>query len=77
MVCHWLRQCNVTCGMIWDCTGGASGTHLADGSVIHVNEPFEIATQRTGPCFIVCSGDRMDVIAYRNVTRISTPTAAS
>jgi hypothetical protein len=46
--------------------------HLNDGSVITVNEPFEIATQRTSPCFIVYSHDRMDVVAYRNVARVST-----
>lgn len=47
--------------------------HLNDGSVVTVNEPFEIATQRTSPCFIVYSSDKMDAIAYRNVTRVSTP----
>lgn len=50
--------------------------HLNDGSVVTVNEPFEIATQRTSPCFIVYSRDKMDVIAYRNVTRVSTPVLA-
>ena len=50
--------------------------HLNDGSVITVTEPFELATQRTSPCFIVYSRDKMDVIAYRNVTRITTPVPA-
>jgi hypothetical protein len=50
--------------------------HLNDGSVITVAEPFEIATQRTSPCFIVYSGEKMDVVAYRNVTRVSTPVTA-
>ena len=50
--------------------------HLNDGSVITVNEPFEIATQRTSPCFIVYSHDRMDVVAYRNVVRVSTAVPA-
>jgi hypothetical protein len=50
--------------------------HLNDGSVITVNEAFEIATQRTSPCFIVYSHDRMDVVAYRNVTRVSTAVPA-
>jgi hypothetical protein len=50
--------------------------HLNDGSVITVTEPFEIATQRTSPCFIVYSGDKMDVVAYRNITRITTPVTA-
>lgn len=50
--------------------------HLNDGSLVTVNEPFEVATQRTSPCFIVYSGDRMDVIAYRNVAKITTPVAA-
>jgi len=49
--------------------------HLNDGSVISVSEPFEIATQRTSPCFIVYAGDKMQVVAYRNVTMISTPAA--
>ncbi len=50
--------------------------HLNDGSIITVNEPFEIATQRTSPCFIVYSHDKMDVVAYRNVTRVSTAARA-
>jgi hypothetical protein len=50
--------------------------HLNDGSLVMVNEPFEVATQRTSPCFIVYSADRMDVIAYRNVAKITTPVAA-
>ena len=51
---------------------GTLEIHLNDGSVITVNAPFEIATQRTSPCFIVYSHDKMDVIAYRNVARVST-----
>jgi hypothetical protein len=47
--------------------------HLNDGSTITVNEPFEIATQRTSPCFVVYTSDKMDVIAYRNVTKVTTP----
>ena len=50
--------------------------HLNDGSLVVVNELFEVATQRTSPCFIVYSADRMDVIAYRNVAKIKTPVAA-
>jgi hypothetical protein len=50
--------------------------HLYDGSVVTVHDPFEIATQRTSPCFIVDSGQRMEVIAYRNVTKISIPVSA-
>ena len=50
--------------------------HLNDGTVITVSESFEIATQRTSPCFIVYSRDKMDVIAYRNVTQVSTPVLA-
>jgi hypothetical protein len=50
--------------------------HLNNGSVITVNEPFEIATQRTSPCFIVYSHDRMDVVAYRNVAQVSTAVPA-
>lgn len=50
--------------------------HLNDGSAIVVNEPFEIATQRTSPCFVVYAPDRMDVIAYRNLARITTLVAA-
>jgi hypothetical protein len=51
--------------------------HLNDGSVVTVTEPFEIATQRTSPCFIVYSREKMDVIAYRNVTRITPPIPAA
>jgi len=50
--------------------------HLNDGSIVTVHEPFEIATQRTSPCFLVYSADRMDVISYRNVSKITTPIAA-
>ena len=50
--------------------------HLNDGSMVTVNEPFEVATQRTSPCFIVYSADKMDVVAYRNVTKIETPIGA-
>ena len=46
--------------------------HLNDGSIIAVNEPFEIATQRTSPCFIVYSADKMDVVSYRNVAKVTT-----
>jgi hypothetical protein len=51
--------------------------HLNNGSVITVNEPFEIATQWMSPCFIVYAGDRMDVVAYHNVTKVTTPIASS
>ena len=51
--------------------------HLNDGSVIIVHEPFEIATQRTSPCFIVYSGDKMQVVAYHNVTMVTTPAGAA
>lgn len=50
--------------------------HFNDGSIITVNEPFEIATQRTSPCFIVYTADKMDVVAYRNVTKVTTPVGA-
>lgn len=46
--------------------------HLNDGSAITVNEPFEIATQRTSPCFIVYTADKMEVVSYRNVAKITT-----
>ena len=46
--------------------------HLNDGSVITVHEPFEIATQRTSPCFVVYSADKMDVVSYRNVSKVTT-----
>ena len=50
--------------------------YLNDGSVISVNEPFEIATQRTSPCFIVYGPERMNVVSYRNVAKITTPIEA-
>ena len=50
--------------------------HLNDGSIIIVNEPFEIATQRTSPRFIVYTTDKMDVVSYRNVAKVTTPVAA-
>ena len=50
--------------------------HLNDGSIISVTEPFEIATQRTSPCFIVYGPERMDVVSYRNIAKITTPIEA-
>ena len=50
--------------------------YLSDGSMLTVNDSFEIATQRTSPCFIVYSDDKMDVVSYRNVTKIETPIGA-
>src|SRR5687768_8580782 len=47
--------------------------HLNDGSIITVNEPFNIATERASPCFVVYTIHKMDVVAYRNVTKITTP----
>lgn len=47
--------------------------HLGDGLTITVTEPFSIATQRTSPCFIVYAADKTDVVAYRNVTKVTTP----
>ena len=46
--------------------------HLNDGSMITVNEPFEIATQRTSPCFIVYTADKTHYVAYQNVTKVTT-----
>ncbi len=51
--------------------------HLNDGSTITVNEPFEIATQRTSPCFVVYTTERMDVISYRNVAQVTIEVGAS
>ena len=50
--------------------------HLNDGSVITVDEPFEMATQRSSPSFIVYSCDKMDVVSYRNVSKVTTLVAA-
>ena len=50
--------------------------HLNDGSIISVSEAFEIATQRTSPCFIVYGSEKMDVVSYRNVAKITTPVTA-
>jgi hypothetical protein len=51
--------------------------HLNDGSVVTVHEPFEIAVQRTSPCFVVYTQEKMDVVAYRNVTKVVTPAIAN
>lgn len=50
--------------------------HLNDGSLITVNEPFNIATDRGSPCFIVYGAEKMDIVAYRNVAKITTPVVA-
>jgi len=47
--------------------------HMNDGSVINVSESFSIATERTSPCFIVYTADKMDVVSYRNVAKVTTP----
>jgi hypothetical protein len=46
--------------------------HLNDGSVFTVHEPFEIAAPRTSRRFVVYAADRMAVIAYRDVAKITT-----
>lgn len=50
--------------------------HLNDGSVITAQEAFNIATDRGSPCFIVYGAEKMDVVAYRNVAKITTPVTA-
>ncbi len=50
--------------------------HLNDGTVIGVNEPFEMAVQRTSPCFIVYTPDKTHFVAYRNVTQVTTSVGA-
>ena len=50
--------------------------HLNDGSVISIQEPFEIATQRTSPCCIVYGSEKMDVVSYRNIAKVTTLIAA-
>lgn len=50
--------------------------HLNDGSIITVTEPFEMATQRNSPCFVVYTEEKMEVVSYRNVSKITTPISA-
>jgi hypothetical protein len=41
--------------------------HLNDGSVLTVHEPFEIAVQRTSPCFVVYPERAVSHTAHRAV----------
>ena len=46
---------------------------LSDGSSAHVNEPFEIATQRNSPfCIVYNDEGTARFIAIRNITEIVT-----
>ena len=51
---------------------------LADGTRIHVEHPYEIATRPKGSsCFIYDEDERMHFVAYRNITEVITKTLTS
>jgi hypothetical protein len=51
--------------------------HLSDGTQIHVEQPYHIATRQNSPsCIIYDEGDRMRFVAYRNITEVITKTTA-
>jgi hypothetical protein len=51
--------------------------HLSDGTRIRVEQPYYIATRQNSPsCIIYENGDRIRVVAYRNITEVITRTSA-
>ena len=47
--------------------------HLTDGVHIKVEEPWQIATFPNSPsCTIYDAGDRMRIVAFRNITEVIT-----
>jgi len=52
--------------------------HLSDGTCIHVEQPYHIATRIDRPTFIIYDDEgRMRIVAYRNVTEVITAATAS
>jgi hypothetical protein len=51
--------------------------HLADGTSIRVEHPYQIATRPNSPsCIIYTDDERMRVVAYRNITEVITSATA-
>ncbi len=47
--------------------------HLSDGAHIKVDQPWQIATFLESPtCTIYDAGDRMRIIAFRNISKVLT-----
>ena len=47
--------------------------HLSDGAHIKVDEPWQISTFPESPtCAIYDAGDRMRIVAFRNITEVLT-----
>jgi hypothetical protein len=47
--------------------------HLSDGVAIHVEQPYDVSTERNSPTFVVHEpNNRMRVISFRNVTEVIT-----
>lgn len=52
--------------------------HLNDGTQIHVQHPYEIATRPNSPtCIVYDEGDKMHYVAYRNISEVITTTATA
>ena len=52
--------------------------HLSDGTVIHVEHPYNIATSpKARSCIIYGDEDRMRIVAYRNITEVVTKAITS
>lgn len=50
--------------------------HLNDGSVVRVEQPYQIATRpSSATCTIYDEEDRMRFVAYRNIAQIVTRSA--
>ena len=51
--------------------------HLSDGTRIRVEQPYQIATRpNSASCTVYDEGDRMRIVAYRNVTEVITTATA-
>ena len=51
--------------------------HLNDGAKIHIEEPYQIATQpHSSTCIVYEADDRTRFVAYRNITEVITAATA-
>jgi hypothetical protein len=46
--------------------------HLSDGAAIRIEEPFQISTARNSPTCTIYEGERMRIVAFRNITEVVT-----
>jgi hypothetical protein len=46
--------------------------HMSDGEAVRVEEPFQISTARNSPTCTIYDGERMRIVAFRNITEVIT-----